>query len=257
MQGGKNPDSYAAPYRWLLHKTSGNSKFVNFVFPIIVHYAFGSPDPVELFYNAFERAIQSAELRELIRQQSRNINLAWLMLWEDVIEKAILPTLREMSMPAYTSGFDVISRGTLKDHPIFSEYLANMQQLGVHLRSMRKVMLAQIREAIPDKAKDEFLFERLLFDLPFHDSDPWIVFALPGQPEYRAMLGQNLPPPQVRFENFTFHAARPISLRLREISALFTERASSNTEPKDRTYESTLNDLEIRIKRFRQAEDDS
>jgi hypothetical protein len=252
MQGGKNPDLYAAPYRWLLQKTSGDTRFLNFVFPIIAHHAFGSPDPPGVFYNAFEQAIQSAELHELIKQQTGNINLAWLIIWEDVIEKAILPVLREMSMPPYTSGLDVVQRGTLKDHPIFSEYLENIRPLRSHLKLMRKAI-----SALVEQGTDEYKFEKnVLCDMPFHDF--WIVFALPGQPEYREVLGRHLPPPRVRFENFIFNAARPVSLRLQEISKVFSnEGVDNNTTPKDRTYESTLNDLEVRIKHFRQAEEDA
>jgi hypothetical protein len=252
MQGGKNPELYAAPYVWLLQKASGDSKFVNFVFPIITHYAFGSPDPVGVFYNAFKRANQSSKLRELIKQQTGNINLAWLMIWKDVTEKAILPVLSEMSMPDYTSGFDVIQRGTLKDHPIFSEYHANIQPLRGHLKLMRKGMSALMEQGV-----DELKIEKyMLCEMPFHDA--WIIFGLPGQPEYRELLGQHLPPPRIRFENFIFNAARPALLRLQEISKVFSNEATdNNTTKKGRTYESTSNDLEARIRHFRQAEEDA
>jgi hypothetical protein len=251
MQGGKNPDIYAAPYRWLLQKTSGDSRFVNYVFPIIAHHAFGSPDPTGVFSRAFERAIQSAELRELINQQTGNINLSWLMIWEDVIEKAILSVLRETGMPNYTSGFDVIQRGTLRDHPIFSEYPGAIPPLRGNLKLMRKALFALVPQGI-----DEYKFEKyVLCDMTFHD--PWILFGLPGQPEYR-VLGRHLPPPAIHFKNFTFSATRPILPRLQEIyKASSKEGVDKDTKPKDWIYESMVNELEIKIKHFRQAEEDA
>jgi hypothetical protein len=77
------------------------------------------------------------------------------------------------------------------------------------------------------------------------ERDPWVVFGLPGQPNYRYFLGMTFRPIRVQFENFTLDARRPAELRMIEI-----EVGKGGNE----NYSSILDDLIPLEKRFRNAE---
>jgi len=231
-----------------------DTKFAAFVFPIIVHNAFGTREPVLTFRNAFERARKSSKLQDLIRQQPDQINYSWLNIWNDVIKEAILPS--------YTSGFDVIQRGALREHPIFNEYLAEVQSARGYLKSLYTNQ-GQLREMVSDELlqknirlnnyEEQFLISSV--STPFQDiSLRWIpptnsfyqlsvVFGLPGQPMYRFLLGRFLTPPRVKFENFTYNKRRsPLS------------RFNDGIRPEIQTYETYVDNMITRVKRFRDAE---
>ena len=240
MRKGPDCDFYARPYLWMLENASGDTRFVAFSFPIIVHYAFGSREPVLVFRKAFERAWQLSNLRNLIRQLPGNINFAWLVAWNDIITEAVLPTLRETHMPNYTSGFDVIQRGKLSEHPIFNKYLTETKPT----RGDLKLRYFNLKEP---KNDDERLTNALV-NMPFQDvssgllppTNPFyqlsVVFGLPGQPLYRLLLGQYLTPPRVKFQNFTYNKYRVLTI---------------NGMPKVERYETDMDNLIVRVQHFR------
>jgi hypothetical protein len=251
MQQGVDRALYAAPYRWMLERASGRrwlrtkaesetsleeqataaSSFVALVFPIITHAAFGSPSPVTVFCEAFERALNSDQFQSGFEEHvTGNINFDWLNNWSFILGEAVKPVLQEKHMPNFTSGFDVIDRGPLGSHPIFSEYLANVSPLRGHLNLER----SRIDES-PSASPEEWA----VADMPLRD--PWVLFGLPGQPNYRLLLGRHLPPPAVQFENFTIYARRPVQLRLQDFGS-------------DETFENRMIELQDRVRRFRAAE---
>lgn len=241
MQHGQDCTLYAEPYRWMLERASGHSAFVAITFPIIAHHAFGSSDPVGVFCKAFDRAKQSSLIQEGIRKRSGNINLDWLDNWAALVRETVLPVLREGTLPPYTSGFEVIKRGPLCSHPIFREYL----EKGHILQRYLKLMYLKLTSPQGGQQDDLLALEsHAVADMP--QRDPWVVFGLPGQPNYRYLLGLAVPPPIVRFENFTYAASRAITLtHLEKIQGV---------QDGEETYEACSHDLGTRIRRFRAAE---
>lgn len=247
MQHGQDCSLYAAPYRWLLNQASRQrfvkkpgaapeeraamaSSFVALFFPVIAHAAFASPDPVGVFCAALKRALDSDEIRSGFEShRSGNINSDWLNNWSFIMGEAVRPVLIERRLPSFTSGLDVIERGPLRSHPIFSEYPVRLSSLGGHLKMER-----QARGTQPELGREEWA----LIDLPMRD--PWILFGLPGQALYRLLLGMVMPPPAVQFENGTIYARRPVALRLQGGG--------------DETVQERMDDLEERVERFRAAE---
>jgi hypothetical protein len=236
MLHGEDCEHYAEPYRWALNEAFRNSRFVQCIFPIIIYYSFATPDPISFFIEAFKLAIPNRELNDLIRGLSRNVNLSWLITWKDIYNKVIFPMLLKNGRRKFTSGFDIIKQGALQDHPIFSEYYARIPEILGNIR-WRLSELNNQNQQIQNEDDREKIY---LLNLPLQDFS--IIFALPGQPFYRALLGTHLSPPTVRFSNFTYHARRPILLRGNGVKADVI------------TYQAYANDLDNRVQRFRNAE---
>ena len=251
MQQGADSTLYAAPYRWMLaqarripwskgqpagpseqaFRASVASSFVALVFPILAHAAFGSPRPVEVFISAFQRALDIEEIRlGFETHQTGNINFDWLNNWSFLVGEAVNPVLQEMRMPLYTSGLDVIARGPLNTHPVFREYLDKF----IPFRGALK-MEYQAWESNPVADRERWA----IVQMPLKDI--WVVFGLPGQPNYRYMLGRFLPPPAVQFMDECLYASRPITLRMVDSIA-------------EQTFQARIEALEQRLRRFRAAE---
>jgi hypothetical protein len=239
MQQGRDAALYAQPYRWMLQQASGHSAFVAITFPAIVHSAFQTPDPIGVFCQSFERAVQSPVIRQGINRRSGNINVDWLNSWTAVQGEVVASVIVDRGLPSGTSGFDVISRGPLRTHPIFPEYLEKGHSLAGHLNTIK---VAQGSGPLPKELPE---MERYaLADMPSRDR--WVVFGLPGQPDYRYLLGRALPPPRIAFANFMYFARRPVLRRLME--------EHQGQEAVEETYETRFQDLDRRIRRFRAAE---
>jgi len=142
MRGGPASGSYEKPYRWLLDQTQGHSAFVAITFPILVHSAFGSPDPVKVFCETFDRAWNSSVLRPAIDSRFGYINLDWLNQWSAIIGEAHIPVIRKHHLPDFTSGLDVIARGPLASHPIYREYVDQFKVLHGHLSLYKRQFAA-------------------------------------------------------------------------------------------------------------------
>lgn len=240
MQKGEDSHLYARPYRWLLDRASGNSYLISLLFPVITHASFGSPDPVGVFTGCFERATQEDITNEIMEHRSGNINFDWINSWTFAWDKIVLPTIEEKNLPLYTSGFDVLQRGTLGTHPIYSEYLEKAQVLWkfVKLANMLDVQdEAQLSEISMEHIEEHAITQAAA-------QDPWIIFALPGQPHYRHLLGHYLSPPIVRFKNFTYSTNRGASMW------------GSDDQPNgsEDLFELRSSELNIRIRKFRAAE---
>ena len=238
MTNGPDCALYAAPYRWMLEKASENRSpedatyFVALTFPILAHAAFGTPDPVGLFCNAFQRILQTDYIRAGIEEHaSRNINFDWLNSWAFIVGEAVEPIARNLGMPSYTSGFDVINRGFLRSHPLFSEYPANV----LSIRGRLKMHFNTISRHQSSTAEDKAVADMALRDF-------YVVFGLPGQPNYRYLLGTYMAPPAIMFSNVTIYARRPAILRVQ------------GYKPGEETYEKVFLEIQKRIRRFRAAE---
>lgn len=239
MTHGPDSTMYAAPFRWAMEQANGQSSFVQLAFPILAHAAFGSPDPVKVFCDSFCEAYSSKTVQEGVElRRSGNINFDWLSHWSVFLGEGIQPILRRYNMPLYTSGFDVIHRGKLGTHPIYGEYLGQQKVISGHINRYRAAL---------ENGKPTTGFEGILshatWDMAYRD--PWTIFGLPGQPDYRYILGRALRPFRVRFTNYELIADRPVNLRLAEQ----TQGIYGND-----TYADHLNDLDDRVSHFRNAE---
>lgn len=242
MRQGGDAELYAAPYQWMAERAEGDVAFVAVTFPVIAHHAFGSLDPVGVFCKGFERARQSRIIADLVQsQRSGGPEWNWLGVWHSVFSESVLPVSMEHALPPFTSGMEVIERGPLRTHPIFREYTEMMD--GLH--SFLKNPLAQDLEE--SGLSGLGLSEQALAEsMDMARQDPWMLFALPGLPAYRVLLGRHIPPPKVAFKNFSYSLRRPATIRHREVQA-----GASNVAE---TYADRSLDLDRRIRRFRAAE---
>ena len=240
MQKGEDSHLYAQPYRWLLEKASGNSYLIALLFPIITHASFGSPDPVGVFTGCFERAAQEEILKEIMEHRSGNINFDWINSWTFAWNEIVLPTLEEKKLPIFTSGFDVIQRGALETQPIYREYPEKAQILLKFVR-LANVLDVPGEDQFPDYSM-EHMENHAITEMAANN--PWVIFALPGQPHYRNLLGHYLAPPNVNFRNFTYSSSR--------VSNMWESEYRTNESAE--TFESASIKLTEKIRRFRAAE---
>lgn len=200
MLGGVALDTYSGPYRWMLDRTGGHSAFVVLTFPTLAFHALGSPRPVEFFRKAFDLAWGSDHIHAIMSARDGSVNLDWFLLWQPLYEHVVMEVIREGGFPTFTSGLDVIDRGPLGSHPVYREYLAHMDLLVGKLR-----MLPAMARARVDPAENPLMW----MELEQAAREPLIVFGLPGQPDYRELLGAHMQPPEIRFADGEVHWGRP------------------------------------------------
>jgi hypothetical protein len=236
MIEGEGKSLYERPYRWAL-EAAGDSHFVAVVFPILVHSAFGTPQPVRVFCQAFARALGSETLDGA--PATGNINFDWLNSWDAVLGEAFGPTIADLSLPAYTSGFDVIKRGPLDDHPVYSEVTRHQQA----------VLLGHAKRnyaAAPDPRSGSLEAVELHATADLGYRQPLAIFGLPGQPTYRFMLGMTFRPSVVNFADGKLHCGRP---------GIALKKAMMIDDPNEPdTFEEVVEALTPRIARFRNAQ---
>ncbi|TCL74053.1 hypothetical protein [Rhizobium sp. BK251] len=202
---------YGAVYRWMFEITKGDSRFIVLVFPILAFAAFQTPDPVRIFCIAFERAWNSDFIRsEVQKNRAGLVNIDWCVHWGGPLRQAVDDAKREVRDTRFSSGFDVIHRGLLADHPVYADYLSRS-----HVLDGRIKLLPAFEDWPP--ARMQQVFRSMTLGLPVAPgegdglleplmiynakADHRIVFGLPGQPTFRWLLGKVLPPPRVRFSD--------------------------------------------------------
>jgi len=237
MYEGRDCQNYAAPYRWMLERVDGDSAFVVLVFPILAYFSLCSPRPVEMYMRAFDRAYDSPSVGSAMNQRNGIINLDWFSLWRPLMEDVVQPTMLEMGFPRLWTGFDVIPTNNLSSHPIYPEYIAMRDVLYSVPNSIKEENKKKL-ESIPHPL--------LMRELEMAMMDPTIMFALPGQPDYRMLLGRNVPPPTIRFENVTFHTGRP--------GAAMDEERRRKTEEPEPSFKGRTETVNMVMRCFREAE---
>ncbi|MEM7101237.1 MAG: hypothetical protein AAF541_23445 [Pseudomonadota bacterium] len=239
MLSGNDAVFYGRPYRWLLDRCDGNTAFANIVFPVITFCAFGSPEPIRLFVEALKRARQSAELQRVVRDRTGAINFDWLSSYRLVLDEAVRPTVRENNMPNFTGGWDVLNRGSLRGHPVFSTYLERIRLTNSSVR------MFDTSEPI-DSSVEENLRTLLARAA---NIDPLVMYIFPGQPLYREHLGRYLPPPRIYFANEVWHAETRIGSNIvSKIQSQLNDESALDLEL-ERRYEL----LDIQLRRFSDA----
>lgn len=202
MQNGPDAALYARPYRWALNEVGGDSRFLNLVFPVLVFHAFGSRKPVDVFIRSLVRARESQELEATVNGAHWLINLGWLQVYPEIISQAVQPVLRELGEPDFTAGWDVLERGVpLRSHPVWALYRRELPRLtrnALWAEYVVRYSLLTDQASIADLPVAEIT---TIMAVAAANSDPWLMFMLPGQPEYRHILGTVLPPPRIRFRD--------------------------------------------------------
>lgn len=229
MQHGPDCQRYARPYRWLLDRVEGASAFAVLIFPLCVHAAMGTPDPVRVFCAAVHAAWQHPVIRSLVGQRSGSIHADWLMLWPPMQRLVLGPACLQAGVMAYTPGLDVIARGPLAQHPVYRDCLAR-----AHFQGWLKLMRPPAEAGVVGEALWQAACEQ-----------PLILFALPGEPYYRRALADNLPPPLACFANMQVAAARPVAGKL---------LAAQQGRPWHDDFAPACTELDARVQRLRAAE---
>lgn len=217
-------ETYAAPYRWLMERT-GDSGLVALVFPIITFHAFASDDPVAVFVQAFEHVAESDRLRtaalDALRACGGNINAAWHLVRPVVETEALRPVLERPEIAAPSTGIQEILSGALGDHPTYAEYGPKAIELVNHARASVPRLEAEVAAGTADLPETVAAVA-----VAQAARDPKTVFMLPGQPEYRYLLGRCLSPPRVRFSNCDIHPALAAERIMEEYHAMVAARKS-------------------------------
>jgi|GEM_PF-4748861 len=258
MLKGNQYSTYEAPYKWLLKSLSKSQYIVTMVnnnpehvkklvsylavliFPVVVHGAFGSKDPVLIYKACINELINNkGMLNEIISKKppGGRINLDWLNSWEYLKNELVAKVLRHNNMPDFTSGLDVISRGHLIGHPIYASYINQISKL-------------KIRFELENKGLEDSVSNGNLEDLDyrFHicflaNDDVWAVFGQPGQPNYRMILGEIMKPPMIEFDDFILY---PNSVENIE--------SQYNKEPGSDSWQNGMKEFIHRVDQFRSAE---
>lgn len=234
MQHGPDCQRYAEPYRWLLERVQGASAFAVIMFPLCAHAAMGTPNPVRVFCTAIDLAFGNPMLRGLMDRRTGSIHSDWMMFWPALTRSVFGMASMQADVMQFTSGFDVIERGSLRHHPVYRDYLDKAQFRGWF----------RMHEPVPTSAHP--LAVQHATDLKEAAlENPFILFALPGEPVYRRALAETVAPPLARFANFEVASSRPV---LGKVLAM-----QQGTHWED-DFAPACAEVERRLARFRAAE---
>jgi len=245
MVKGERHCEYSEPYRWTLellnestaiHNIAGNTAFpasiasylLSLTFPCVTSCAFASPNPVGMYLQAFRNlANDETIIQEIMNHHEPRINLAWLDSWSFLCGELINPVLNELQLPTFTPGLDVVHRGALASHPLYSKYLqrhAMFRDFGFGQWSER---LLKSKEGLSD-----LKYCYTLSELPRQDF--WVLYSQPGQPSYRQQLGLYMQPPTIEFLDAVLHPEWPILNSTEEERIEQTEQWIAEAEQLDR-----------------------
>jgi len=219
MLTGPDCEIYAMPYRWMLeraraapavHALPGNveesaSWSVNLLLPVAGFLALNTDAPVAAFVAAFERGLKEDVLGEAAarRNPHKIINLDWLDFW-GVLAMGLSKSLDRIGLSTWLAawvGFGVLGSEAFLDHPVYRHLRARMKSLDEALDRVRNnVLMRYLFNAPPDTDLD---IDRAMALREAHVTGPdrWPVFSLPGQPNFRGLLGGMFAPPLVRFDD--------------------------------------------------------
>ena len=216
MEHGPDQRIYVAPYQWLLDFFDGNSKAAIACFPIIVQASFGTDEPVRFFCNVVELLRRSQNFGDFVALQFPEyglVNSLWFEIWKSVVT-AVTQCSGDLNLPITWA----IEQFAFEMHPIYRSYPARFEDL--------QDVLAKAPATEPAFAART--------EVKFAATTKVGVFALPGIPLIRQILGNYLPPPRIRFANFDWYAdlAVPGALAGME-GGLSGENLQAELEPLD------------------------
>jgi hypothetical protein len=231
------PGDADAPYRWMLQQAD-DAQLANVTLPILAFHALGSARPVELFCTSFDRALHSSAIARALAAASGDTTRASLACWQLLIEEAVHPARRELHLPNFLGGWDIMDNGVLGAHPIYASYRSRVRALRNLVRTTGPLTAGSTSD--------------LIEAVELSRQDYRIVFALPGLPVYRFALGSQLPPPRVRFDNLTLHSETvPGAAALRALAEVMGQPVAERFTSLKTTYDH----LDARLERFRTADE--
>jgi hypothetical protein len=217
MLRGKDCKVYAAPYRWMLERAmeaptvqalprpleGAASWAVNLLLPIAGFLALNTEDPVPAFKIAFERGLApDAITMAAQRRDARHaIQLDWLDFF-DVLSDGLFKVLRRRGHDASQWVRGALENPAFLDHPVYRYLRSRMDALDEALYHQRRRYAFNPPRDDPDHFDQALLVRELRVT-----ARGWRpVFALPGEPNFRGMLGGMFAPPVVRFDDATLPA---------------------------------------------------
>jgi hypothetical protein len=136
----------------------------------------------------------------------------------------------------------VLARGRLREHPVYGPYLGRIE-----------TAMSAVRMFDTDPPSDDSIDELMRFASAITAvEDPLVLFVFPGQPSYRMHLGAVVPPPRVRFADGVWHAERAFAATA--LAKLESVTAGAEYVDEDRTLAPVYEDLDRRVRRFRDAQ---
>jgi hypothetical protein len=212
MVSGRDREIYARPYHWMRERAaaapavrelpgsidSAAGWAVNLLLPIAGFVALNTEAPVAAFVATFDRGLQADCIAVAAGQRDRrhSINLDWLDFWA-VLAPGMARALRRVGLSTWLGapGFGVLENPAFRDHPVYRHLPARLEALSDVLRNLR---LSRVFNPPRDDSED--IGEAfLLRELAVTAQDYWPVFSLPGQPNFRLLLGSVFAPLLVRF----------------------------------------------------------
>ncbi len=160
-------DAYAAPFRLMLEQWGTNNSIM--LFPLVGHFSMQTPKPAQTFAAATEALTRTGGI-----EFSGSIHDGWRHYYAPIRELCHQVSMN-VTGSLLTSGWDVVQRGALGDHPLFRHFLALYDR------------------AVPDAAQQLDLF-----------------FAVPGDPEARGYLRSFFVPPLVLFHDGRWAERAPV-----------------------------------------------
>jgi hypothetical protein len=220
MQRGADCKVYAEPYRWMLERAKAAPTVqalpgslekaaiwaVSLLLPIAGFLALNTEEPVPAFKIAFERGLAPDAIT--IAAQRRDLRCAIQLDWLDffdVLSDGLFKALKRRGHYVWISkgvGFGALDNPAFLNHPVYRHLRSRMEALDEALYHQRRRYLFN-----PPRDDPEDIDQALLFrELQVTASDRWPVFAFPGEPNFRSMLGGMFAPPVVRFDDATLPA---------------------------------------------------
>jgi len=214
MRSGRDREVYARPYHWMRERAaaapavrelpgsmeSATSWAVNLLLPIAGFVALNTEAPVAAFVAAFDRGLSPDGIGIAAGRRDRrlSINLDWLDFWP-VLAPGLARAVRRIGLHTWlgTAGYGVLENPALSAHPVYRHLTSRMNALNDVLRNMRANRVFNPPRDDSGNIGDAFL----LRELAITRQDYWPVFSLPGQPNFRLLLGSLFAPPLVRFDD--------------------------------------------------------
>jgi hypothetical protein len=141
------------------------------------------------------------------------INHEWLKSWSWLNRNFIDACLAEYGVRGFDSGLAIINGSGLDEHEVYADYVRRFELLKHYARIK-----------------------------PNHDV--WSIFGLPGQPNYRMMLGQIMAPPCVRYDD---------QIIVAPIVEIADDANHIAYNDKDQTWRAHIVKLGERVRRFHLA----
>jgi hypothetical protein len=173
---------------------------VNLLLPIAGFLALNTAAPVAAFIAAFDRGLMpdGISIAAAKRDRRHSINLDWLDFWP-ILAPGLARALKRAGLGTSLgiTGYGVLENPAMHDHPVYRHLPDRLGALTAMLRNLRLRHMFNPPHDDSADLGDAFL----LREMAITSEDYWPVFSLPGEPNFRLLLGMLFSPPLVRFDD--------------------------------------------------------